>query len=218
MTVYDLYKYVNYLSRKDPTGNTFSPEEFNIVLPIVAYKFFKKYYGIPESYLPGQPLPAIAHSITQAAADKNVDLIKNATLSFSGGVASFPNDYYHYISIEDQVEVLNAQEYDMRHSISILIPTEARPVCTFSSQGITISPDTITSKRMTYLRKPTEPVMGYTVDANYDVVYDNSTSTQFDWEDDLDAMDDIAQMLLNMVGISLREPILSQYSDKEVNT
>jgi hypothetical protein len=97
MTVYELWNFLNYLIRKDPIGNSFGPDEFNRLLPIVVFKYFKKLYGLPEHYQKGLPVPEISFGLTQAIEDKLSILKKSAIIAINSvsGLGTKPADYFH---------------------------------------------------------------------------------------------------------------------------
>lgn len=228
-----LYNFLNYIANKEQSGNGFTPEEFNRILGAVNLDYFKLKYGLPEQYRPGQPLPAQSYEITQ----KITDDLRSCKVWMGGpneaqmavdvyGRADIPSNYVHVSSVRykysvndgcsatitpSTVEILTDAQIGDRLSNSIKMPTLKDPVCIFYSDFIQFYPINIGYIDFTYLRMPTTPVFGFD-EVNYEVVYNASTSTEFDYPDE-DYVD-LARMLLGYIGINLREPQLQTYAEQ----
>lgn len=95
-----LKNYVQYLAAKDVAGGYIPPDRWNEMLPIVVNKIVRKYYGPPEEYQPGMPLPKISYEITQLVSDYISQLKVEAVLVISAnGKSTKPSDYLHYSSL-----------------------------------------------------------------------------------------------------------------------
>jgi hypothetical protein len=71
-------------------------------------------------------------------------------------------------------------------------------------------PRSINRVIFTYLRQPVAPVWGFTV-TNGRPVYNSTTSTNFEAPEE--AFGDIANRILSLLGIYVREPQLQQYAE-----
>lgn len=102
------YQYVNWLAAKNISGGNITPNIFNIATPICVNQIVRKYYGVPEQYQPGMPMPAVAYEITQLVTDYMSQLKNEVILSVdSFGRATKPADYLHKSSLSvSWVEVL----------------------------------------------------------------------------------------------------------------
>ena len=95
-----LKNYVQYLAAKDVAGGYVPPDRWNEMLPIVVNKIVRKYYGPPEEYQPGMPVPKISYEITQLVTDYISQLKEEALLTIStDGKATKPTDYLHFSSM-----------------------------------------------------------------------------------------------------------------------
>lgn len=91
-----LKNYIEYLIAKDVAGGFLPPDRFNEMAPILVNKMVAKYYGLPEQYQPGQPMPAITYESTQTV----IDYISHLKVEFPSQVDAFgkmtlPSDYLH---------------------------------------------------------------------------------------------------------------------------
>ena len=98
INVNEVKQYIEFLARKAQSGGTFTPNEYNLVLPRVVNDIVRKYYGVPEQYQPMRPEPAISAEITQLVRDYLSALKPVVTLKVTNGIATLPTDYIHKIS------------------------------------------------------------------------------------------------------------------------
>lgn len=110
-----LYQYVNWLGAKDISGGNIPPNMFNIAVPICVNQMVRKYYGVPEQYRPGQPMPGVSYEITQLVTDYLSQLKTDKVLSIDKlGQATKPSDYLHKSSVgASWVEVMPFTEGDL---------------------------------------------------------------------------------------------------------
>lgn len=104
------YQYVNWLAAKNISGGNVAPDIFNIAVPISVNQLVRKYFGVPEQYQPGMPLPRVAYEITQLVTDYLSQLKTEVILTVDkSGQAIKPADYLHKSSMSvSWVEVLPA--------------------------------------------------------------------------------------------------------------
>jgi hypothetical protein len=95
INVNEVYQYIEFLSRKAQSGGTFTPNEFNLVLPRVVKDLFRKYYGVPEEYQVGHPEPHIGADNTQLVRDYLSVFLTTKTHNVTDGTFPNPADYAH---------------------------------------------------------------------------------------------------------------------------
>lgn len=188
-----LYKYLLFIANKAVTGNTISPEEFNIALKAANLTQLKKKIGLPEDYRPGVPVPRQSVEITQMLTDDilpfkvhmgapNVQpLVVDAN-----GYATIPDDFfypksfsYRYFPNNDcegsfdpkKVDVLTDQQWDYVTGSAIRRPTLQYPACNFQAGVIRFSPKNIGMVDFVYLRMPVTPVYDYYINAIGEHIY-----------------------------------------------
>lgn len=203
----DIWEYVLFRANKDQSGNTFTPEKFNLTCKIINYEYFKLKVGLPEAYRPGFPFPPQAYQVSTKLTNDIMPFIKwlggpdYPLLTMDNyGVATIPSDYVAYSSCYydyavqgatcDDVEVVTPKEVNFltdadwsdRVNSKIVFPDKKYPVAKWiGNNKIQFLPRDMKAVNFTYLRTPVDPVLGYTIDGNNDIVYDPTTSVQFEW-------------------------------------
>lgn len=239
MNVGQIFNLVDFISNKEQTGDTLTPDQFSLIMEAVNIMFFKERYGLPEEYQPGQPLPRQAWEITQKMSDdlRACKEHQPAWAVDSAGVAQIPSDYIHRSSIlktfipytgsqpiTTVVEALTDDEAGGRRSNSITYPTLKNPICVFYKNYIQFFPINIQSVEFTYLRLPKKPFFDYNI-ANDQYVFlpqgqfhngtnlpagTPSRTVELEWPED--AHIDFANRIMKYVGINLREDQLINYA------
>jgi hypothetical protein len=228
-TIWDIYQFVNFRLNKDQSGRVFTPEEFNLACGFADYELMKLKYGLPEQYRPGMPIPAQGWEITQEITDALSHLKvymggrNEAQLPIDkDGYADIPENYLHYSSIafvdysyvcgdEEQdeirvpVEVVKDGDWDTRIADVLMKPDMEYPICRFNSGYIEFRPRKLGSVDFTYLRKPNPSVLGYTIDDNYNIVYNEIGSTQPDWPEQM--YNEFAVILYNWMAVNIKSGV-----------
>lgn len=242
MNLGQVFKLVNFISNKDQTGDTITPEQFSeIILPAVNIMFFKKKYGLPEDYQPGQPIPRQAWELTQKISDdlRKFKEIQPAWLIDSAGISQIPSDYVHRSSITKTyipytgaqpktvvVEELTDSEAASRRSNSITGPTVKNPFCVFHKNYIQFYPSNLQSVEFVYLRLPKTPFFDYTI-ANDEYIFlpqgqfhngtvlpagTPSRTVELEWPEETHI--DFVNRIMEYVGINLREDQLINFAQQ----
>jgi hypothetical protein len=228
-TIWDIYQFVNFRLNKEQSGRVFTPENFNLACSFADFELMKLKYGLPEQYRPGSPVPAQGWEITQEITDALSHLKvymggKNEAqlLIDKNGYANIPDNYLHYSAIahvdydsncsdEEQeeirtpVEVVKDGDWDPRISDTLTKPDMEYPICRFNSGYIEFRPRKLGAVDFTYLRQPIPAVLGYTIDANYNIVYDELTSTQPDWP--VQMYNELAVILYNWMAVNVQSQV-----------
>ena len=230
MTLIEIYRFIEFIGNKDFNGNFFRPDEFNVAIQLVNIDYFKKRFGLPEEYQPGNPVPRDIAEITQKSID-DLRLFKKHLLSqtVSSGKFTIPADYmywdsmsYTYVHSFDgtpqnllrPVELLREDQLADRLGNWIKKPTLKNPVCVIRADGTTnqiyVFPDTITSVGFHYWRMPVQPIFDYTV-TDDELIYVPETSTEFEWPEICHG--DLIRMLFVHLKINLNEMEIAQYAE-----
>lgn len=225
VTVNDIYNRVSFLLNKNQTSNTLNQEEFNNSLQWANLEFFKRRYGLPEDYRPGQPLPRMSYEETQLI----IDALSQFKINRGGrdypvllidvnGYATIPTDYIHYSSIsygKQPVEMLRDAQYQDRLNDSIKYPTKKDPICTIYSGYIQFQPTDMGAVNFVYLRLPATPYWAVTI-VNDAYVYDAAKSIQFEYND-ID-LTDIASMIAGYASTNIRDQFAKAVTEKRTET
>jgi len=238
MTLNDVLDFINFIINKEQSGKFISPWEFTLMLRNASYKYFKRYFDVPEEYQVGQPLSRIQWEITSVAKKKlrrfMVTLGADDVTIDDDGFYEVPEDmfFYDYFSSSTGVgRFVKGYEFDSIENNSVTFPTEKRPIATVRGDSIQFSPATITIGTFSYLRYPDEPYYDYYVDENDNLIYlapdDTSPSTgtppnhasesvELDW--DVECIWDIIQYILEDVGIGINRAEVIQYATNRKTT
>lgn len=143
----------------------------------------------------------------------------------SFGRAEFPEDYYYLVTATYSkfanncggatetpipIEIVDSAVWNYRMGNSMLNPTLKYPILKFTTihdvseylPAMQVAPKTISRIAIEYLRRPIDPVFGYTtVDGN--VVYDSATSVNPEWPES--AEDELVEMIVRYYGRPLHD-------------
>jgi hypothetical protein len=215
---------------KDYSGNMLTPDRFNQLIKVVNIDKFKQKYGLPEQYQPGRPIPKEYAEITL----KNTDDLRRfkATPLISspcpGGLLPYPTDYAHRDEIyynesviidgvttylPRPVEILRENQLSSRRGNYTKMPSLRYPVAVLRNTGIQIYPITISLVDFTYWRWPITPQFAYIANEGY-ITYNASFSIEFEWP--IDVHLDLVRMMLEYMGVNLREAEIVQYANTKI--
>lgn len=229
LDINSIYNFVGLILNKQQAGFP-TPENFNEAIAIANLDFYKQKLGLPESFRIGLPYSPQEWQVSQIITDavKQFFSLPTGINKDIDGTFHYPDDYVRYSSItiaydinspdcktppiseERFVEVVPDGEWVIRLSNTIIPPTLKYPICNFYSQGIKVAPKTVSRIYLSYLRKPVQPVRGYTLSANDTNEYDPATSTQLEWDEIY--YNDIATLVLKYYGVSIRDESIFNYA------
>lgn len=165
VSVTEVYDSLLTLVRKDKRGLSLSPEEYNKIIESVNQQIYKLAYAEFEA--------------TKTVIDR-LDAFKvvGETIALTGGIGDLPADYKHLVgnpyydhdtSGTRQIDLVTssehrAREMDYMTKGSLLYPTAFLKEGVSSDKAIAVTPNTITSIYIDYLRELTVPYLDYYVD------------------------------------------------------
>jgi len=100
------------LAKKNQSGGYFTPADFNRTIPMVVRDIVRKYYGIPEQYQPGMPMPQIAFEETQLVMDYLSGLKETVPITKTLGFFPIPPNYLHKSSLRYKLQVITPTDKD----------------------------------------------------------------------------------------------------------
>lgn len=216
MTVEDVFAIVSF-STNETIGGDISVQEFNRVIALAENAYVNFLLGQPEQYQYQRPIPRVQYSLNQNIRQKITPLISSpTTLAIDGsGNANYPVDYIMtdamYTSSMGKVKFA-AQDKLASYLESEIDPIATNPIFLIQDEQFQFYPITLGSAKLSYVKKPTTMVYGYTLDGSGRTVYDAPSSTQPIWGD-VDIFEVIVRAL-RIVGVNLQLPILYQYADQ----
>jgi hypothetical protein len=224
MTIYEIYKSIEYLLNKDQFGRAISVARFNQVIPLVEIDLFKQRYGLPQHYQPGMPVPQMSYEITQKISDDTsafkvwMGSPQGGPLMAinSAGIATKPPGYVHVSAIrsvdERPVEVLFNGEFNERLTNPNRTPTHKHPVCTFYGDYIEFRPKNLVKVHFIYLRLPVYANLVVTNDPVTDsIVYDPVNSVQTMFPEDMHT--EYVRRAMSYISLNLRSEFGIQISN-----
>lgn len=190
MNLQQILDWANVRISKEQRGNAFSPSQYNTALLFLNLEMFKRDYGLPEEYRPGQPLPRISFEVTQKISD-DMRLVK---VRMDGsdfppltvnrfGRATLPSNYIHRLSVRysyvepgaeptmTEIDQVDENEWASRLSNSITKPTAQNPCCIFYPTYIQFEPKNLVAVEFVYLRLPNEPFYDFYYKADGRITY-----------------------------------------------
>lgn len=236
MDLNEKYNLLNFIANKNQRGYI-TPSEFNNIADAVNIQLAKEYFGLPEEYQPGSPVPKISYQITQLVSDYMSPFRKEIPVNVdTQGHLIYPDNYIHFIAgrypyadgyttdvsgnkvpvyTESPLEMIDDDKESYRaFQTKIAIPTIEDPICITKDTYIQIYPKNLGNVILVYLRYPIKPLWAYTL-VNDRPVYNSSGSTDFEWKHILDV--DIVRRMASYVGINLRDQQMSQYVESKIN-
>lgn len=215
MTVEELRIFINAIANKDQTGNAMTPSEYNSYLARANEDKFRMEYGIRERG-PNKP---IYWQNSQDSTDALRPFILTSTILTAGpNIIPLPANYVHFVAAANYVDglpqpitIVNRDEMNQVRIDPIAFPTEDYPYGTIDGNTILVYPSSIDRIDLTYLRRPTQPVWGYTI-VNDEAIYNPATSTQLEWKEMYHI--DIARFILSYIGINFRDQELLTYAEQ----
>lgn len=100
ININDNKEFVEFLANKHQTGASITPAQYNIAARSSLQDVVMYFYGLPQEYQPGLPMPKVAWEITQLVTDYLSHLKPTVTLPVTNsGIANKPIDYLHVSSI-----------------------------------------------------------------------------------------------------------------------
>lgn len=100
ININELKLLVEFIANKHQSGASMSPADFNVAVQSSLDDVILYYYGLPQKYAPGAPMPPVAWEVTQLVTDYLSTLKVETDLSINAeGKATVPTDYLHHSSM-----------------------------------------------------------------------------------------------------------------------
>lgn len=227
INVDEIKQFVDSIANKEQSGNSYTPNIFNLWLRRGADAIFKKEYGLAEDYKPGAPLPDIGYELTQKIKDDLRVFKETVTIVVDvNGKAILPTDYVHYTSFEFQkvvnaapsvtitpkfIEVIDDDKWTGRKNHPVKGPSKDYPILNFNSDHVLVEPKDLYQIDITYLRYPVTPEWAFTVEDGVEK-YDAGNSTNVELPQML--TNDIGWFILSYLGIRNADDVVTPQADK----
>lgn len=244
MNLGELLKYVQFLAVKENSGYVYTPEQFNLNLPIVVQEMFN---NLVAEYERTKILSDALAPYKVKMGDINAPLMVD-----SNGHATIPTDYQRWDSFAFKlnstvgnstmtefrpIEFLTKGQYDFRLSSKLRPISQKYPVVTRESDYFLFAPKDLQYVEFSYLKKCETPYYDFYYDIYSNPVYlspstshllvspeegsqGQTSGTVYSLSVELSLPDfthpKLALMLLSKVGINIRDTEVIQYAEMEV--
>lgn len=179
---------VNFITNKEQSGNTFSPVQYNTMLPVADKELYDYYLGKVEEYQIPIRQARVSFESTQRITEslRPFKKVNPCLLVGSDGVAILPSDYqqisyfgnfvYSVNGCETtvtpvSVNVLTSEQFIKMKGSMAYTPTQEYPIVDFQNTFCRFAPVNLQSVEICYYIKPITPVYDYYIDANGDNIY-----------------------------------------------
>lgn len=216
MNINECFELVNFIANKEHSGNTFSPQQFNLVAKVSQTEFINKRLGNIKALQDGGS-PAFGYKSTRKV-DIDLRPLVYGPLSIpidNNGNFNYPDGFLWPDAIHKQdyspIMELDSDEYPrMKHS-TFDPPTADYPILIYRNPYGFIDPYNIGNFMMSYVKTPPDPVWGFD-EVSGGVVYNPAKSQDFIVNPYTNAHLEIILIMLAKLGIRLDMNTLVAYA------
>lgn len=220
MTVDQCYSILRFIVRKNQLGSL-SPSDFQYAFNTAQRNYYDLLVGRIEQYQYGRPVPRIGLSMTDNVVSRLMPFQISAIGAVSTGVISKPSDFNKLLAMytPNSYRVYRVEEngFAERFQDSIDPINEANAFYVEQSSGWRIYPSdgtTIPYVNLKYLKIPVDVIWNYVLDGSGRPVYNISGSQDPLWYNN--DIDEILARAAKIIGVSLKEPILTQFGEQVI--
>lgn len=213
MTIDQAIRLVRFCLNKDQNGYV-EGDQFNLLAPIAQLSVLNDRIGNIKKYQVSHPVPEVGFSISQKSREEIRPLMtKPTTTAVSSGIAAYPAGWLYYNTIQTAAgkqvkEVTEDQILELNNS-AIMPPNTMFPKFVMHSDGIYVYPASITSIKISYVRKPATPIWAFTI-SNNEEVYDAGNSQDFELAETTHL--EIVTIILQLMGLSINLLQVTQFA------
>ena len=228
LNVNTVYTTVLSILNKEQRGYL-TPDEFNKIATQVQLEIFESYFEDYNQYLRMPKTDVEFASRLDHIRDELQPFIINAFASaVNGNVYTLPTAtevyrlgaaFYERVTGAPEIQIVSKREYHEQIQSPILKPSKNFPIATYSDNKLTVFPTVTTTPNVNdvgfnYIKKPTDPVWGFTVNSVGAYIYNAGTSTNFEIEDSNQT--DVILNILKYAGVVIRDPQIVQAASQEL--
>lgn len=224
MNINEVFELVNYVANKSQSGNTFTPEQFNIVAKVAQLDFISKRLGNLKA-LDQMRVPPFGYKSNRKVDEDLRPLVVGPLtipIAVNTGLFMYPYGYMWPDAIHKNdflpIWEVDSDEYPSVKHNTVIPPSSDYPVVVHRGAYGFIDPYTIGSFGMSYVKSPPEPRWGHTMNGNTPV-WNPTTSVDFAVNPYTNAHFEICCGILSMVGINLQMPdLLTAWAEMKEKT
>ena len=199
---------VLFILNKDNRGFV-TPSEFDYFAKQAQLEIFEEMFDDYSRAIAAQNTRkrSLGYGDSVSKISNDIDVFfKNASLSYSGGEFSLPDDVYRLLNLTyayKPIQEVPAIKYDMLVNSNYTKPTVTHPIYTRQGSKVIVNPTTIADAVIcNYVRPPVDPHWGY-VTISGDPVYNADSSTDFELPKSYET--ELVVKICKYAGISIRE-------------
>lgn len=222
--------FITTVANKNSRGNL-TPEQFNSITERALFAWTNNQIANQKQYQPGNPISQTSFELDAISMAKLTHLKETRDVRVVNGLMGLPNGtnidvnslvmptmwfpsriLHKYTSngkiVSQPIDIVKDSEWVLRLNSNIVAPTKKRAIANYQNNHLLIEPSNLINLvTLTYVRNPLTPIWFYTV-VNGRPVYDSINSVDVDAPES--AMNEIAMIALELIGIRIREQELVQ--------
>ena len=225
INVNGVYRVVLAVLNKEQRGYL-TPDQFNRLGKQAQLDLFEKSFYDYNRQLTKRNIQGVNSEYGDIAdnIEEKIDLFAtSATLSLANNATTVnaPSNHYRTIQITTSdrltdIEKIKKSEYTYFASSKLTTPSDDYPVYYFDNGVFNILPQTITNPVIDYIRKPLDPIWGYTGGGTSSYTYDANNSVDFELHPSDET--DLVIKILALAGVVIKDPTVIQIAQQqEVN-
>ena len=186
-----VYKTVLSILNKEQRGYI-TPDEFNKIATQSQLSLLDTMFSVYNKDIVGQDnnITGEGYADLPSKTRDRIDVFyaENSLSSFNDGIGTLPTDIYKIIEVSipntetdrtlfnGSIEEVNKNKLTYLNQSPLTKPTSSFPVYYKTSTQMVISPKTTANPTISYVKVPTNPRWGYTIDSTYGTnIYDSAT-------------------------------------------
>jgi len=231
-----VYQRVLALANKEQRGYI-TPQEFNLLANQAQMEIFEQYFYDLNQWNKQHENDTEFSSMLSLLEEKvslfEVEQGGTGFLNVVGGAMVIPSEVYRIGTVRiggQQVEMLTSKEFDAVRFSPLTAPTLKRPIgymtsaglwiaiggvnpTTGSTSGTFVNTDTNTNINLSYIKRPTKVIWGYTV-INDKALYNSGSSVNFELHQSEET--ELVYKILSLAGITIAKPGLGTYAEQQI--
>lgn len=179
MTLGDIYGYLNTMLKKHSSGNSYSPDQFNYILPVENIKFFnhqieqiRQYANTDKDFTEAllsskllRPL-LVTENVTPTTGVYDLTGLANTFVHWASGITTAV-----YSGRIRRIDVIPQNELEKRQTNLLSLPIKHNLVAVLAGDNVTIYPTDVGEIALTYVKLPSTPVYDYYIDGNRNKIF-----------------------------------------------
>lgn len=222
INVNSVYRVVLAVLNKEQRGYL-TPDQFNRLGKQAQLDLFEKSFYDYNRHLTKRNIQGVNSEYGDIAdnIEEKIDIFATSqTLILAGNATtvSAPANHYRTIQITTsdrltEIEKVKKSEFTYMNASKLLAPSVTYPIYYFDNSVFNILPTAITNPILDYIRKPVDPIWGYTGGGSGAYVYSSANSTNFELHPSDET--DLVIKILALAGVIIKDPAVIQVAQQQ---